>query len=241
MSAAPHLLVVDDDHDIRQLIVDYCEEFGLRVSQAADGSAMRAELSQGDVDLIILDLKLQTEDGMAIARELRAKSSIPIVILTARADEVDRIMGLEMGADDYLTKPFNPRELVARVRAILRRTQSQRPLRSEAEVAQALRFAGWELNLHTRRLISTDGETVELTHAEYALLIAFLGAPQRVLSREQLVELSRGHEDEVFDRSIDVQILRLRRKLETNASRPKLIKTQRGLGYFFSSKVEPVG
>jgi len=240
MRFAPHILVVDDDPDVCRLISDYLAEFDLRVSCVSDGPAMRKALAHNVVDLILLDLKLPAEDGMSLARELRAKSATPIIMLTSRKDEVDRVMGLELGADDYLTKPFNPRELVARIRTILRRAQAHPLPRSDGEPLQALRFAGWELNLRTRRLASTEGERVELTHAEFALLIAFLGAPQRILSREQLLELSRGHDDEVFDRSIDVQILRLRRKLETNPSRPDLIKTERGAGYFFNARVEAV-
>ena len=236
----PHILVVDDDPDICRLISDYLTEFGLRVSVAGDGLSMRRELAQSVIDLIVLDLKLPAEDGMTLARELRAKSSTPIIMVTSRKDDVDRVLGLELGADDYLTKPFNPRELVARIRTVLRRTQSRPVSGAEGETLQALRFCDWELNLRNRRLTSTDGDTVELTHAEFALLIAFLGAPQRILSREQLLELSRGHDDEVFDRSIDVQILRLRRKLESNPSRPELIKTERGAGYFFNASVEAI-
>ncbi len=240
-SFAPHILVVDDDPDICLLISDYFAEFGLRVSCAADGFSMRQALAHSVVDLILLDLKLPDEDGMTLARELRAKSSTPIIILTSRKDDVDRVMGLELVADDYLTKPFNPRELVARIRAVLRRTQSNPAPHAEGEPLRALRFSGWELNLRTRQLSSADGERVELTQSDFALLSAFLGAPQRILSREQLLELSRGHDDEVFDRSIDVQILRLRRKLESNPSRPELIKTERGAGYFLNARVEAIG
>jgi DNA-binding response OmpR family regulator len=239
MSVAPHILIVDDDADVRQMIADYLEEFDLRVSAAADSRAMRAVLEGGVVDLIVLDLKLNREDGMTIARELRARSSIPIIMLTSRKDDADRIMGLELGADDYLTKPFNPRELLARIRTVLRRTQAH-PVQSDVSAPRAYRFSDWELNLRTRRLNSNTGP-VELTHTEYDLLMAFLGAPQRILTREQLLELIRGDDTEVFDRSIDVQILRLRRKIESDPSRPQLIKTERGLGYFFSARVETVG
>jgi two-component system OmpR family response regulator len=240
MSVAPHILVVDDDADMRRLVSDYLGEFGLRVSCAPDGKAMRRALADNVVDLVLLDLKLPLEDGLTIARELRAQSSIPIVMLTGCTDDVDRIMGLELGADDYLTKPFNPRELLARIRTILRRTQSHPPVRVEGEALRAFRFAGWELDLRTRRLTAIGGERVELTHAEFALLNAFLGMPQRILSRDQLLELSRGYDDNIFDRSIDVQILRLRRKIETDPSRPELIKTERGAGYFFNAKIEAV-
>lgn len=238
---APHILVVDDDADIRQLIAEYLGEFNLRVSVARDGQSMQKALAQNVVDLILLDLKLPDDDGMNIARELRARSSIPIIILTSRKDDVDRIMGLELGADDYLTKPFNPRELLARVRTVLRRAQVHPAgARSEGEVPRGYRFPGWELDLRSRRLTSTAGDRVELTHTEFALLIAFLGSPRRILSREQLIELSHGYDEEVFDRSIDVQILRLRRKIEMDASRPELIKTERGEGYVFNAAVEVV-
>jgi len=202
---------------------------------------MRQALTHSVVDLILLDLKLRAEDGLTLAREVRAKSSTPIIILTSRKDDIDRVMGLELGADDYVTKPFNPRELVARIRAVLRRTQPSNASRVGAEPLKALRFSGWELNLRTRQLISADGERVELTQSDFALLSAFLSAPQRTLSRDQLLELSRGHDDEVFDRSIDVQILRLRRKLESDPSRPELIKTERGAGYFLNARVEAIG
>ena len=238
MSVAPHILIVDDDADVRQMIADYLGEFDLRVSSAADSRAMREALDGGVVDLIVLDLKLNREDGMTLARELRARSSIPIIMLTSRKDDADRIMGLELGADDYLTKPFNPRELLARIRTVLRRMQVH-PVQNDVSAPRAFRFCDWELHLRTRRLNSTAGP-VDLTHTEYDLLIAFLGAPQRILTREQLLELIRGDDTEVFDRSIDVQILRLRRKIEADPSRPQLIKTERGLGYFFSAKVETV-
>ena len=238
---APHILIVDDDPEICKLVCEYFVDFGMRVSCASDGSAMRRLLAQSIVDLILLDLKLPDEDGMNLARELRARSSVPIIILTSRKDEVDRVMGLELAADDYLTKPFSPRELVARARAVLRRSQASSASSAANELPRCLRFARWELDLRTRQLRSAEGENAELTPADFALLMAFLGAPQRILSREQLLELSRNHDDEVFDRSIDVQILRLRRKLESNPSRPTLIKTERGAGYFFNARVETLG
>jgi two-component system OmpR family response regulator len=240
MSIPRHILVVDDDADLRQMVADYLGDYDLRVTGAPDGAAMRHAMAHEVVDLVLLDLKLPSEDGMTLARELRETSSIPIVILTGRKDDVDRIMGLELGADDYLTKPFNLRELLARIRAILRRTQAHPVTHVEGRNPQAFRFGGWELDLRSRRLTSNDGERVELTHAEFALLAAFLGAPERILSREQLLELSRGNDENVFDRSIDVQILRLRRKIESDPSRPKLIRTERGAGYFFNAQVEIV-
>jgi DNA-binding response OmpR family regulator len=240
MSIPRHILVVDDDADLRQMVADYLSDYDLRVTGAADGAAMRDAIAHEAVDLVLLDLKLPSEDGMNLARELRETSSVPIIMLTGRKDDVDRIMGLELGADDYLTKPFNLRELLARIRAILRRTQAHPVTHVEGRAPQAFRFGAWELDLRSRRLTSNDGERVELTHAEFALLAAFLGAPERILSREQLLELSRGNDENVFDRSIDVQILRLRRKIETDPSRPELIKTERGAGYFFNAKVDAV-
>jgi two-component system, OmpR family, response regulator len=236
MSVPPSILAVDDDADVRKLIFDYLVEFGLDVVCVADGKGMREHLAANAVDLVLLDLKLPGEDGMTIARELRARSGIPIIILTGSQDEVDRIMGLELGADDYLTKPFNPRELLARIRTILRRSRGH----SETVALRAFRFAGWELDMRTRRLTSAQGDRVELTHAEFSLLNAFLSAPEQVLARDQLIELSRGEDDDTFDRSIDVQILRLRRKIETDPSRPELIRTERGAGYFFDAKVDIV-
>lgn len=178
------------------------------------------------------------EDGMQIARKLREQSGIPIIILTGRLDEADRVMGLELGADDYVTKPFNPRELLARIRTVLRRTKAAQVPPGKDDQRRAFRFGGWELNLRTRRLTSPEGKLVELTKGEFSLLTALLGAPQRVLSRDQLLEMSRLYDDEVYDRSIDVQILRLRRKIEANPSEPQFINTERGAGYIFSVPVE---
>lgn len=240
MNILRHILVVDDDADLRRLVADYLADYDLRVTGAADGIAMRDALANEVVDLILLDLKLPSEDGMNLARELRKTSNVPIIILTGRKDDVDRIMSLELGADDYLTKPFNLRELVARIRAILRRTQVQPFAQVEGHTPQAFRFSGWQLDLRSRRLTSSAGERAQLTHAEFALLAAFLSAPERILSRERLLELSRSNDENVFDRSIDVQILRLRRKIESDPSRPTLIRTERGAGYFFDSEVEVV-
>jgi DNA-binding response OmpR family regulator len=240
MSLPPYILAVDDDADMRQLLFDYLSEFGFRIACVPNGKDMREHLAKHVVDLVLLDLKLPAEDGMAIVRELRACSSIPIIMLTGCQDDVDRIMSLELGADDYLTKPFKPRELLARIKSVLRRTRAHAPPRAEGVSARALRFAGWELNMRTRRLTSVSGERVELTHAEFALLNAFLEAPQQVLSRDTLLELSRGQDDDTFDRSIDVQILRLRRKIEADPSRPNLIKTERGAGYSFAVRVDVI-
>jgi DNA-binding response OmpR family regulator len=233
-----HILVVDDDVAIRELIREYLVENNYKVSMAETGADMDRVLSAEIVDLVILDLKLPDEDGLAIARRLRESLDLPIIILTGRKEEVDRVMGLELGADDYVTKPFSNRELLARVRAVLRRTEGKRATR-RGETVRAFRFSGWELNTGTRKLKAPDGKNVELTNSEYALLVAFLKAPGRILSRDQLLESSRLHDD-IYDRSIDVQILRLRRKVEDSPNQPKLIRTERGAGYYLDSPVETV-
>ena len=233
----PHILVVDDDAQTRQLIADYLGTQEYRVSPAADGREMTRLLAESAVDLIVLDLKLPGEDGLSLARKLRAESDIPIIMLTGQSDPIDRVVGLELGADDYLTKPFNPRELLARIKAVLRRVKAREPDPPTEGKIKAYRFAGWELNISARRLVDPQGKAVTLTNAEFNLLVAFLQAPQRVLSRDRLLELSRVHSDEVFDRSIDSVILRLRRKLEANPREPQLIKTEWGAGYLFSASV----
>jgi DNA-binding response OmpR family regulator len=232
-----HILVVDDDPQMREMLAEYLGEYDFRVTGAADGEVMRRVLASSVVDLIVLDLRLRAEDGMQIARKLRAESSIPIVILTGRKDDVDRIMGLELGADDYLTKPVNLRELLARIRTVLRRARAYLAERSDAQQMRAYRFSGWELDLRTHKLVAPSGSRVDLTNGEFGLLTAFLRAPRRILSRDQLLEMSKSYDDDVSDRSIDVQILRLRRKLEADPGRPDLIKTERGAGYFFDARV----
>jgi DNA-binding response OmpR family regulator len=235
---APHVLVVDDDPAMRGLIADYLGENELRVTSAATGAEMARVLSESAVDVLVLDLRLAGEDGMELAKGIRAESTIPIIMVTGKKDEADRVMGLELGADDYITKPFSPRELLARVRAVLRRyTILQELVPARDEKRRAYRFAGWELNLRTRRLVSPGGERIDLTNGEFSLLQAFCAAPMRVLSRDQLLELSRLNRSEVYDRSIDVQILRLRRKIEADPSRPEYIKTERGAGYLFDVPV----
>lgn len=236
----PHILAVDDDAGVTALVADYLSGFDLRVSTANDGKTMRHILEREVVDLVILDVRMPGEDGLTLMRGLRSNSRIPVILLTTVADEVDRILGLELGADDYMTKPFSMRELLARTRAVLRRSQQNAETHSAEEEVQALRFEGWELDLRSKRLCAPSGERVDLTQAEARLLHAFLRSPRRTLTRDQLLDLSRGHSDDVFDRSIDVQILRLRRKLESDPSRPKLIRTERGSGYFLDAKVEVV-
>jgi DNA-binding response OmpR family regulator len=237
--AAPHVLAVDDDPVIRELIADYLGQNELRVTAVADGRAMQAVLADQVVDLVVLDLRLQAEDGMALARRLRDESAIPIIMLTGRKDEADRVMGLELGADDYLTKPFSPRELLARIRSVLRRRRAE-VRQGRPEGVRAYRFEGWELNLNTRRLTAADRRTVSLSNGEFSLLVVLLGAAQRILTRDQLLDLSRLHNDEVYNRSIDVQIMRLRRKIEKDASQPRYIRTERGAGYTFGVPVETV-
>ena len=236
----PHVLALDDDPSIRQLVTEYLTDNELRVTACANGKQLAEVMARETIDLVILDLRLQGEDGMQIARQLRETSSIPILMLTGRIEEADRVMGLELGADDYLTKPFSPRELLARIRALLRRAKAQATVADEIAKVRAFRFGGWELNIGLRRLKSADGRAVELTNGEFSLLTAFLSAPQRVLTRDQLLELSRLHNAEVYDRSIDVQILRLRRKIEVDPAHPHYIRTERGAGYVFHAEVEAV-
>jgi DNA-binding response OmpR family regulator len=233
-----HILVVDDDAAIRDLVREYLSEHDYQVSVAESGAEMDKVLAADIIDLVILDLKLPDEDGLAIARRLRESLDLPIIILTGRKEEADRVMGLELGADDYVTKPFSQRELMARIKAVLRRTEQKRATRRQ-ETVRIYRFSGWELTTGTRRLKSPDGRNVELTNSEYALLVAFLKAPGRILTRDQLLESSRLHDD-IYDRSIDVQILRLRRKVEESPNQPKLIRTERGAGYYLDSPVETV-
>ncbi|WP_116141654.1 response regulator [Trinickia diaoshuihuensis] len=232
-----HVLVVDDDEAVRNLIAAYLSENDMRVSVAADGKQMAEVLKEQAIDLVVLDLRLPGEDGIEIARKIRERSTLPIIVVSGRRDEADRVMALELGADDYLTKPFSSRELLARVRALLRRSAAAASVSGRQLDARAYRFAGWQLNIGTRKLTSPAGENVPLTNGEFSLLSAFLAAPGRVLTREQLLEASRLYDD-VYDRSIDVQILRLRRKIEHNPSRPDYIKTERGAGYVFSVPVE---
>ena len=222
---------------MRSLLVGYLGQNELRVTAVADGRSMEAVLAQQMVDLIVLEPKLKSEDGMALARNLRDKSTIPIIMLSRRADEVDRVIALELGADDYLTKPFGPRELLARIRAILRRCRA-RELQGRPEGARAYRFDSWELNLGTRRLADSSGQQVQLTHRELSLLVVLLGSPQCILTRDQLLDLSCLHNDDVYNRSIDVQIMRLRRKIEKDPAQPRYIKTERGAGYFFGVPVQ---
>jgi two-component system OmpR family response regulator len=234
----PHILVVDDDPQIRNLLEEYLAVNELRVSVTSSGKEMTAMLADHAIDLVVLDLRLAGEDGMALARKLRDESAIPVIILSGVRDEADRIMGLELGADDFLTKPFSPRELLARIRTVLRRTKGAALTEARQREVRAYRFAEFELNLRTRRLSRHPGTRIELTNGEFNLLAALLAAPQRILTRDQLLETSRVYDNEVYDRSIDVQVLRLRRKIEADPTQPQFIVTERGVGYTFSSPVE---
>jgi len=238
MQRQQHILVVDDDPEIRQLLQAYLEQNGYRVSTVGEGKAMNRLLEQHRVDLIVLDLMLPGADGLELCRNLRVNSRIPVIMLTARGDEMDRILGLEMGADDYLPKPFNPRELLARIKVVLRRTNAM-PV-GESEVASnSIGFAGWSLDTVARHLESSDGAVVPLSGAEYRLLRVFLEHPNRVLNRDQLLDLTQGREADPFDRSIDVLVSRLRKRLEDDPKDPIIIKTIRGEGYVLSARVEP--
>jgi two-component system OmpR family response regulator len=234
-----HVLVVDDDLTVRQLVEDYLGQNDFRVSAADSGAQLMSVLRAEVVDLVLLDLRLRGEDGMHLLHQVRADSHIPVIIVTGRVEEADRVMGLELGADDYLTKPFSPRELLARIRTVLRRTHAGQETHG-APVCRAYRLSGWELNLRTRRLTAADGSEVALSNGEFNLLAALLATANRVVTRDQLIELSRRYDNEVYDRAIDVQILRLRRKIEANPAEPQIIVTERGVGYRVAVPVEPV-
>jgi two-component system OmpR family response regulator len=230
----PHILVVDDDREIRDLLNRFLVKHGLRVSTARDGVEMSRILDGAAIDLVVLDLMLPGEDGLSLCRKLRSTTTLPVIMLTAMGEDTDRIVGLEMGADDYLPKPFNPRELLARIKAVLRRVQS---LPAASPKGDTAKFDGWTLDLGSRRLTSPQGEEVELSTGEYDLLLAFATHPRRVLSRDQLLDLARGRTAAPFDRSVDIQVMRLRRKIEADPKEPRLIKTVRGGGYMFAAEV----
>jgi two-component system, OmpR family, response regulator len=234
------VLVVEDDPALQRMILNYFVENNIRTLVASNRQEMVDRLGDTEVNLVILDLRLGSEDGLDLLREVRLSSDVPVIIITGhRRDDIDRVVGLELGADDYLTKPFNLRELLARVRAILRRFDTGRAAPTRDPERGRFRFSGWQLDRRLRQLTDPAGAPVALTKGEYAMLLAFLEAPQRPLSREQLLQATRVHED-VFDRSIDVQILRLRRKLERDPSAPRVIQTERGVGYVFAVPVERV-
>ncbi len=241
MDKATHLVIVDDDQEIRNLLSNFLKNHGFCVSTAKNGEDFFALLKkESDIDLVILDIMMPGIDGIEICRRLREKSNVPVLMLTAVTDETDRIIGLELGADDYLPKPFNPRELLARIKAILRRTQETSTLGSQKGLGTALTFAGWTLDKATRRLFSADDIEVPLSAGTYDLLVAFLDHPQRVLSRDQLMDITKNRLADAFDRSIDVQISRLRQKLEIDAKNPQIIKTVRTGGYLFTPTVKKI-
>jgi two-component system OmpR family response regulator len=236
MRRSPHILIVDDDAEIRDLLARFLKKHEIRVDTAAEGRAMWKLMETAHFDLIVLDLMLPGEDGLSLCRRLRVETTIPVIMLTALGEETDRIVGLEMGADDYLAKPFNPRELLARIRAVLRRAGSAAAANDAAQ-GQILVFDGWRLDLAKRELRTADGTLVALTAGELDLLAAFAERPKRVLNRDQLLDLTKGRAAAAFDRSIDVQLSRLRRKIEPDPKDPSLIKTIRGGGYIFTCDV----
>ncbi len=235
MQASPHILIVDDHREIRDLVSRALSRDGFRISTAADGQAMRRIMGDNRIDLILLDLMLPGEDGLSLCRALRAESNVPIIMLTAKGEEVDRVIGLEMGADDYLPKPFGSRELIARIKAVLRRSQEKKGTSDQRP--KSYHFDRWGLDTGSRALLRGDGVTVPLSTGEYDLLLALVERPQRVLNRDQLLDLARGRAAAGLDRSIDTQISRLRKKLELDPSDPKIIKTVWGGGYMFTPAV----
>jgi len=237
MDTTPHILVVDDHREIRDLLSRYLTKNGMRVTVADGGAAMRRAFRDGAIDLVVLDIMMPGEDGLSLCRHLRETTELPVVLLTAVAEETDRVVGLEMGADDYVTKPFNPRELLARIKAVLRRTRAMPPQRETLD-GPRVKFDRWILDVAQRELIGADGIAVPLSTGEFLLLQAFLGHPGRVLSREQLLDLTRGRSAIAFDRSVDNQVSRLRRKIELDPKNPTMIKTVWGGGYVFAAEVD---
>ena len=236
MNSGPHILIVDDHREIRDLVSRALGKEGFRVSAAEDGKAMRKVLADAHIDLIVLDLMLPGEDGLSLCRSLRADSNIPIIMLTAKGDEVDRVIGLEMGADDYLPKPFGSRELVARIRAVLRRNRAHEPAAAK-DKPKRYRFERWAFDVDRRELLGPDGVAVPLSTGEFDLLLALVEHPQRTLSRDQLLDLARHRAANAFDRSMDTQVSRLRKKIERDPAEPTLIKTVWGGGYIFTPDV----
>lgn len=234
MTSMLSILIVDDDAQIRELLREYLSGFGMSVTAVADGKAMAEAIEKESFDLVILDLMLPGEDGLSLCRSLRAKSDIPILMLTARGEAMDRVVGLEVGADDYIVKPFEPRELVARIQTILRRTRGGRENANEHKEAE---FMGWRLNFVLRQLVSPQELVIPLSNAEFRLLAVFVEHPNRVLSREFLLDEARGRDMDIFDRSIDILVSRVRQKFNDDPRMPQLIKTVRGEGYLFDAKV----
>ena len=240
MEVLDHILVVDDDRELRSLLAAYLQKQGYRVTAVADGKAMRAAMSSSHPDVVVLDIMLPGEDGLSLCRDLRARSEIPIIMLTARTDETDRIVGLELGADDYIPKPFNPRELLARIKSVLRRARSL-PENLKPDHVSQFRFANWSLDTVTRNLTSPDGVVVALSGTEFRLLRIFLEHPNSVLTRDQLIDLMLSRDAGPYDRAIDVQVSRLRQRLGEGAREPSIIKTVRGQGYVLAAHVAASG
>ena len=240
LSDSAHVLAIDSDPRALKLIADYLGEHDMRVTALPSGRGIADAMAKTMIDVVVLDVRLRGEDALQIARTLREESDVPIIMLSGCTDEADRVMGLEMGADDFVTKPFSPRELLARIRALLRRARSHETVAGVLQRLRGYRFAGWELNVRVRRLTSPEGEPVHLTNHEFNLLAAFLAAPQRLLSRSQLIGLSRLHNDEIYDRSIDVQVARLRKKIPSREGQPPFIRTERSAGYVFTANVEAI-
>ena len=236
MSEPPHILVVDDHREIRDAVTRYLEKNGMRATSARDAVDMDAKLANGKYDLIVLDVMMPGEDGLSVCRRLSASGSVPILMLTALGEETDRIVGLEIGADDYLAKPFNPRELDSRIKAIRRRSTKAEPYAGTLS-GRRIAFAHWILDTDSRVLSNEDGEQIDLTSAEFKLLTVLLERPRFVLSRDQLLDLTAGRAASVFDRTIDNQISRLRRKIELDPSRPRIVTTVRGGGYCLAADV----
>ena len=237
METTPHILVVDDHRDIRDLVARFLVKHGLRATTAKDAHEARNALKAGGFDLVVLDIMMPGEDGLSLTRHLRETTTMPVILLTAMAEETDRIVGLELGADDYLTKPFNPRELLARIKSVLRRVNSLPPSR-EPDAGQRYTFDQWTLHADRRELEDENGIITPLSTSEFQLLSVFVERPNMVLSREQLLDLTKGRAAKVFDRSIDNQVSRLRRKIEADPKDPRLIQTVWGGGYKFSGQVE---
>lgn len=236
MNTVPHIAIVDDHRDIRDLVGKFLGRHGYRTSIAENAAACRRLVERNAIDLVVLDIMMPGEDGLSLCRYLRETTDVPVIMLTALVEETDRIVGLELGADDYLTKPFNPRELLARIKAVLRRVQSLPPQRGQVK-AKEVRFDRWSLNVGRRELTDQDGLVVPLSTAEFRLLNVFLDHAGLVLSRDQLLDLTVGRSSEPFDRAIDNQVSRLRKKIESDPKSPALIKTHWGGGYSFSSEV----
>ncbi|MFM9940423.1 MAG: response regulator [Hyphomicrobiaceae bacterium] len=236
MSRTPHILIVDDDPKIRSGLSKFLTEQGLRVTIASDGRDMQVKLSHANIDLIVLDVMMPGEDGLSLCRKLSSDGAVPIILLTAVAGEIDRVIGLELGAEDYVCKPFNPRELLARIRVVLRRRPNA-TVDEKRPIVKCYRFSGWILDARARTLTSPSGAHVELTTGEFDLLQAFVEHPNVVLTRDQLLDLARGRASLSIDRAIDVQVMRLRRKLEADPQSPLLIKTVRNSGYIFTPEV----